>query len=252
MRNAKFCSIDIKDFFLTTPMVRAEYLRIQKRYFSPEFKNMNKLHDKVHKDYIYCKVKKGMYGLKQAAILAYKLLLKRLTSDGYQPIPMTNGLFKHKDCETILVLCVDDFGVKYHSQQDLQHLIDTLQKHDEISIDYDGKNYCGLQLEWHYKEGYVYTSMHMYVKKTLKKYNHPSPVRPQYSPHRWNKPVYGNKIQMATEEPKTSLLDKDGKRRIQSIVGTFLFYGRAVEPTVLTALNDMATTQSKPTINTFK
>ena len=57
---------------------------------------------------------------------------------------------------------------------------------------------------------------------------------------------------MATQEPKTTLLDKDGKTRIQSIVGTFLFYGRAVEPTVLTALNDMATMQSKPTINTFK
>ena len=91
LHNAKFCSIDIKDFFLTTPMVRAEYLRIHKRYYLPEFKSMYKLHDKVHKDYIYCKVKKGMYGLKQAAILASKFLLKWLISDGYQPIPMTNG-----------------------------------------------------------------------------------------------------------------------------------------------------------------
>ena len=32
----------------------------------------------------------------------------------------------------------------------------------------------------------------------------------------------------------------------------FLYYGRAVEPTVLTALNDMATMQAKPTINTLK
>ena len=95
LHNAKFCSIDIKDFFLTTPMVRAEYLRIHKRYFSPEFKSIYKLQDKIHQDYIYCKVKKGMYGLKQAAILAYKLLVKRLRNDGYQPIPMTNGLFKH-------------------------------------------------------------------------------------------------------------------------------------------------------------
>ena len=90
------------------------------------------------------------------------------------------------------------------------------------------------------------------LKKALKKYNHPPPIRPQYSPHRWNRPIYGIKTQMATQEPKTTLLDKDGKTRIQSIVGTFLFYGRAVEPTVLTALNDMATMQSKPTINTFK
>ena len=139
LHNAKFCSIDIKDFFLTTPMVQAEYLCIHKRYFSPEFKSMYQLHDKIHKDYIYCKVKKGMYGLKQAAILAYKLLLKRLSSDGYQPIPMTNRLFKHKSRKTIFALCVDDFGVKYHSQQDLQHLIETLRKQYKISIDYEGK-----------------------------------------------------------------------------------------------------------------
>ena len=63
--------------------------------------------------------------------------------------------------------------------------------------------------------------MPVYVKKALNKYYHPSPVQPKYSPHHWNKPIYGNRIQMATEEPKTSLLDKDGKRRIQSIVGIF-------------------------------
>ena len=37
---------------------------------------------------------------------------------------------------------------------------------------------------------------------------------------------------MANEEPKASLLDKDGKRRIQSIVGMFLFCRQAVEPAV--------------------
>ena len=41
---------------------------------------------------------------------------------------LTNGLFKHKECKTIFALCVDDFGVKYQPQQDLQHLIDTLKK----------------------------------------------------------------------------------------------------------------------------
>ena len=59
------------------------------------------------------------------------------------------------------------------------------------------------------------------LKKALKKSNHPPPIRPQYSPHRLNRPVYGIKTQMPTQEPKTTLLDKDGKTRIQSIVNTF-------------------------------
>ena len=63
--NSKFCSINIKDFFLTTPMDRPEYLRIHKKYFSNSFKNLYNLNKKIHHDgFIYCKVKKGLYGLK--------------------------------------------------------------------------------------------------------------------------------------------------------------------------------------------
>ena len=253
LHNSKFCSIDIKDFFLTTPMEEAEYLRIHKKYFSTEFKNAYKLHDKIHTDdYIYCKVKKGMYGLKQAAILAYKLLLKCLADDGYHPIPLTSGLFRHKTRKTIFALCVDDFGIKYHNQQDLQHLISTLKKHYDISIDQEGTNYCGLELEWHYSAGYVDISMPKYVAKALKKYNHPPPLKPQLAPHKWSQPAYGKKIQYATIPDQTNLLDKKDKQKIQSIVGTFLYYGRAVEPTVLTALNDLATYQAQPTNETLQ
>ena len=64
LNNAKFCSIDIK-YFLTTPVERAEYIRIHSKYFSQEFLQLYKLQDKLHLDgFIYYRVKKGMYGLK--------------------------------------------------------------------------------------------------------------------------------------------------------------------------------------------
>ena len=103
--NSKFCAIDLKDFFLNTPMDKPEYIRIHKKYFSPNFVSTYKLHDKIAPDnHIYCGVKKGMYGLKQAAILAYKLLVKRLAIDGYYPIPLTNGLFAHRQLPTKFAL----------------------------------------------------------------------------------------------------------------------------------------------------
>jgi hypothetical protein len=46
------------------------------------------------------------------------------------------------------------------------------------------------------------------------------------------------------------LLDNAGKKRIQQIVGSFLYYARAVDPTILMALSDIATQQSAPTENT--
>ena len=74
-------------------------------------------------------INKGMYDLKQAAILAYKLLVKRLAKRGYHPLPLTTGLFKHNTRATTFALCVDNFGIKYNKEDDLQHLIDTLQEH---------------------------------------------------------------------------------------------------------------------------
>ena len=43
---------------------------------------------------------------------------------------------------------------------------------------------------------------------------------------------------------------KDKIKYMQSIVGSFLYYAWALDFTMLTTLNDISTTQAKPTINT--
>ena len=184
--------------------------------------------------------------------MAYKLLVKRLEIGGYYPIPLTNGLFSHRRLPTKFALCVDNFGIKYNSEQDLQHLIATLKKYYDISIDKNGTNYCGLTLQWNYKNGYVDISMPGYVPKVLDQFNHPPPIRPQYAPHKWTRPNYGQKIQYAHPEDDATKLDKKGQRKIQAIVGKFLYYGRAVDPTVLPALGDISTAQAAPTTTTSK
>ena len=70
----------------------------------------------------------------------------------------------------------------------------------------------------------------------------------QHTPHRWNKPIFGSKQQSAISDTSPTL-DKKGKRLIQSIVGKFLYYGRAIETPSLVALNDIGTQQSAPTQN---
>ena len=46
------------------------------------------------------------------------------------------------------------------------------------------------------------------------------------------------------------LLNKKGIRRIQSINGTFLYYGRAVDPYILPSCNKIGTQQASPTSKT--
>ena len=54
------------------------------------------LRDKVTNDgYIYIKIKKGICGLQQAAILAYEYLKQTLQPFGCAPVPGIVGLWKH-------------------------------------------------------------------------------------------------------------------------------------------------------------
>lgn len=94
--------------------------------------------------------------------------------------------------------------------------------------------------------------MPRYVQKALKNFLHPTPQRPQYAPHQWNQPIYGQKIQYATINETSPNAGVEEQRKLQSIIGTFLYYGRAVDPTILTALNDLATCQAHPTVDRIK
>ena len=76
-KDERFMAADLKYFFLKTPMVRPEFMKIHQRFFPNETLEAYKLHDKITKDgYIYIRIKHGMYDLKKAARLAYDLLCK--------------------------------------------------------------------------------------------------------------------------------------------------------------------------------
>ena len=152
---ARFMSVDLKDFFLATPMAQAEYMKISIKNFPQDIIDFYNLQDKISKDgYIYIRIKKGMYGLKQAAVLAYNNLVSNLDKHDYYPIPHTVGMWKHRTRNITFCLCVDDFGVKYYDKKDADHLIKSLNESYITSIDWEGRIFCGLNLDWHYNDGY--------------------------------------------------------------------------------------------------
>jgi hypothetical protein len=77
--NAKCIMIDIKDFYLQTPMERAEYMRLKISDIPEEVIQRYNLMLLVTQDgYVYCKITQGMYGLPQSGIIAQELLEKQL------------------------------------------------------------------------------------------------------------------------------------------------------------------------------
>ena len=58
-------------------------------------------------------------------------------------------------------------------------------------------------------------------------------------------PQYGTPIQYAEEEDPFAPLKKLGTTKLQQIIGTLLYYARAVDPTMLAALGTLAAAQTK-------
>ena len=106
-KGARFMTLDIKDFFLQTFMERPEYMRIHSEYFFQDMKNKYHIPSLIAGyGFVYYKIKRGMYGLKQAARLAYDNLVTNLKKDGYFPDKYCPNIWSHESRPTNFCLCV--------------------------------------------------------------------------------------------------------------------------------------------------
>ena len=89
-----------------------------------------------------------------------------------------------------------------------------------------------------------------YITNVLLKYGHPSPKKPQLSPHKHREVIYGAKEQLAPKDDTTLPLDSQGTKRVQVIVGAFLYYAPAVDNKLLLSLSDIVSQQAAATQRT--
>ena len=90
-----------------------------------------------------------------------------------------------------------------------------------------------------------------YFNAALHKFQHPTPLVSQYTPHLWNKPAYFSDTQYAEPEENLSPLPEKGITMVSKIVSTFLYYALEVNSTILVALVDLTSTQSKATEQSY-
>ena len=188
------------------------------------------------------KIKKGMYGLKQAALLAYNTVSNLLINAEYEPILGSLGLWRHKKRKIMFCLCVDDFGIKYQNIEDLHHLQKSRQQTYTSKMDYKRENFLGFTLKWNYDAGYVNISMPRYITRLLSKLNHPIPPSPQYSPHEFINIKWTSKgdRQYAQQEDDSAYLSPKETKWVQSAICSLLYYARAIDCTMLPALTQIA------------
>ena len=135
---------------------------------------------------------------------------------------------------------MDNFGVKYFSTDDSDHLLNSLKKHCAVSKYWEGCNYLVLEIYWKYNEGYVDILIPDYVTKAPKRLHYSKAKRPKYAPHLWIVPAYRKIIQMPPRPDESNMLDKKITKKIKFVVSTLLYYARSVEPTMLRAINGVS------------
>ena len=102
-----------------------------------------------------------MYGLTQAGKLANDKFIKELSVKGFQPTNHILGLWKHITRPVTSALVVDDFGIKYTHKEDVEMLLNILRhKYEAVSVDWSGKLFCSINLEWDYKN----RTVDLYIK----------------------------------------------------------------------------------------
>jgi hypothetical protein len=118
-----------------TPLKRPGYAKIRLSDIPEDINEEYNLREKATPDgWVYIMVIRGMYGLPQAGSLGHDLLKKRLNEEGYFQSQIVPGLWKHKTRNIRFVLVVDDFGIKYLKKEDLDHLIQSLEKYYDVTV----------------------------------------------------------------------------------------------------------------------
>ena len=98
--------------------------------------------------YIYGRLKRGVWGLVQAGIIAHKLLKVHLKSYVCAPANITQGIWTHHYRQINSTLLLDEFGMNSRDKKDVDRIIASLRAKYEVTQDCTGGIYCGITLKW--------------------------------------------------------------------------------------------------------
>jgi hypothetical protein len=140
--------LDIKNFYISAPLDRYEYMKIPLHLFPPWIKCQYDLQQHAFQDFGYIEMRRAVWGLPQVGILANKLLKKHLAPYVYYECANTPGLWRHTTSSLTFTLVVDDFGIKYSNKKDVKHLIKCLRQNYGLTEEWTSNLYCGISLDW--------------------------------------------------------------------------------------------------------
>ena len=186
---AKAATGDISNMYLESFLPDPEFVRFRLELIPADIIATYNLKALATKNgFVYARVNKAWYGLKQAGKIAHDDLVARLASAGYQKAPLLEGYFAHETRDISFTLVVDDFLIKYTKDEDLEHLNDAIRRDYKFKVNEEAKQYVGIHLNWDYENRTVRLSMDGYVEQALLELEHEPATTPYYAPSRYTAP----------------------------------------------------------------
>ena len=219
--NARYMCLDIKNFYLTAALEYYEYMKMPLTLFPKWIVEQYDLRTHAKDGWVHLEMRRAVWGLPQAGILANKRLRRKLAPFGYSECTETPGLWIHETRPISFTLVVDDFGVKYVNQADVDHLIASVKHTYTLTEDWSGDLYCGIKLDWDYVRRTVDISMPGYITKKLQEYEHVMPKKPQHCPYSPEPKQFGSEAQRPLPGDSTPLLDDKKNIACNRLWGVF-------------------------------
>jgi hypothetical protein len=243
---------DIKDFYLNSNLKVPEYMRIPMRMIPQSIKErylFNTLYSPSAEHAIVL-VTGAIFGHPQSGKIAQDDLLPRLLAAGYAPIQDMPMCFSNADASTRFCLVVDDFGISSRSPADTDRLLDVLRQHYPITFDPLGRKFLGMKIHHDRTQRKLTISMPGYIQQALDRFHVSKPAKPTLTPLPYNLPNYGQKVQQPVED-HSPLATEAEKKLVQQVIGVLNYYARAIDYSMLVAVNKISSQQSAPTTKTM-
>ena len=112
-------------------------------------------------------------------------------------------------------------------------IIHNPENYHNITEDWEGKKYAGNDFKWNYEKITCGETMDGYILELRNKYQHMTPKKLQYSPHKYRPIDYGATQKIVQPNDISPPLNEKGIKRVQGIVGDLLYVGRAVNNKLL-------------------
>ncbi len=226
-------SVDLTDFYLGTPNPNPPYLKVFLDQYPPEVLSslhlspFTKTNRWTGRPYCLFRADKTLYGLKEAGKLSNERLVHLLARWGFVETS-TPCLFRHPNRSIAFVLVVDDFGIKYHSHDDYDYLVQCLASINHVKAHPIATKFLGFTLK-HDRQLRTFAISYPGYADALLTRLRPEGVKPCNTPSVYTLPRFGStapQVPTADTEPPASTAQR---KDLEVAIGYLLYYGRLVD-----------------------